>query len=564
MQMICISSHRLRVSCRLLLFLIATALPLLQLAASEDTGAARCSATIFLQEEDLARFEITVPGRGYRAVATAADGSIAKRAALNNAVSLFYFVASVRGGYSVTVTGPDGREPSGCALRDLGTVSAEARVRGSVPRGEGVEIVHLRRALADGAPGAVEAFWRMVEQRGTPLMEPVPAAVTPNRVLCTFVWRGNERTRDVLVNLLPYSRIDKDLYHMEQIGHTGVWFTTVELPARSRLLYQLAVNPPPVAAAMTNTADENESFFATVRLDPFNQRRWPEDPDAPARVVSSVVEMPGAAPFRWLERSPGTPAGRVESRIWKSQALGNERMISVYMPPGGVKPRGVLVLFDGDQYTSTVPVPVILDNLLAAGRIPPLAVLFIGNAPGARPAELPCNPAFAAFVREELLPWFRDAYDAPSDPARTIAGGSSYGGLAAVYAAIQSPDTFGNVISQSGSFWWTPPSDRRKPFQFDPDAAPDYVAAMVLARPRLPVRFYFDAGAAEVAMPGHPGGILDTTRHLRDVLLAKGNQVFYHEFAGGHGALSWRLTFPDALLRITGSWTSERNSRPHD
>lgn len=457
--------------------------------------------------------------------------------------------------------------PGAIALQaeDRATIPVAARAQAVKPRREGVEIAALRRQLAAGAPAAVETFWRMVERRGTPLIEPAPrAAASSNRVLCTFLWRGNRHTRGVLVNLPSYSRIHEELFRMRQIGRTGVWFTSVELPARSRLQYELAVNPPAVAAGMSATAEENESFFATIRPDPFNPRRWPEDPGVPARVVSNVVEMPGAPPLLWLQRNPGAPAGRVESRTWTSPALGNQRTISIYMPPGGNKPTGVLVLFDGEQYTSAVPVPVILDNLLAAGRMPPLAALFIGNAPGARPRELPCNSAFAAFVRGELLPWFHANYPAPRAPSRTIVAGSSYGGLAAVYAALQSPGAFGNVLSQSGSFWWTPPPDPGRPFQFDPDAEPNHLAAMFLARPPLPVRFYLEAGAAEIAVPGHPGGVLETNRHLRDVLLAKGHQVLYHEFAGGHGPLSWRASFPHALLRITDSWNPERNPHPYE
>ncbi len=40
-----------------------------------------------------------------------------------------------------------------------------------------------------------------------------------------------------------------------------------------------------------------------------------------------------------------------------------------------------------------------------------------------------------------------------ADPARTIVGGSSYGGLAAAFAGLRASDIFGNVLLQSGSFW---------------------------------------------------------------------------------------------------------------
>jgi enterochelin esterase family protein len=178
----------------------------------------------------------------------------------------------------------------------------------------------------------------------------------------------------------------------------------------------------------------------------------------------------------------------------------------------------------------------------------------VGNADGARPRELPCNPRFAEFIHAELMPWIRKTYTAPPDPARTIISGASYGGLAAVHTALLFPQTFGNVISQSGSFWWTPPPDPARPFAFDLEREPNYVASLFIARPPLPLRFYLEAGISEISVPGQPRGVLDANRHLRDVLLAKGYETHYREYAGGHGALSWRGTLSDALLRIAGTW----------
>jgi hypothetical protein len=50
---------------------------------------------------------------------------------------------------------------------------------------------------------------------------------------------------------------------------------------------------------------------------------------------------------------------------------------------------------------------------------------------------------------------------------------------------------------------------------------------------------------------------------MRDVLLAKGYEVHYQQFVGGHDYLSWRGTFADGLMdligttnkKIAGSWT---------
>jgi len=47
--------------------------------------------------------------------------------------------------------------------------------------------------------------------------------------------------------------------------------------------------------------------------------------------------------------------------------------------------------------------------------------------------------------------------------------------------------------------------------------------------------------------------ILETTRHLRDVLLAKGYEVHYQQFVGGHDGLGWRGTLADGIIALIGS-----------
>jgi enterochelin esterase family protein len=65
------------------------------------------------------------------------------------------------------------------------------------------------------------------------------------------------------------------------------------------------------------------------------------------------------------------------------------------------------------------------------------------------------------------------------------------------------------------------------------------------------VRFSLEAGQFEVGQ--QEIGILNATRHLRDVLQAKGYNLRYSEFAGGHGYYYWRFTLPESLIAILGS-----------
>jgi len=78
-----------------------------------------------------------------------------------------------------------------------------------------------------------------------------------------------------------------------------------------------------------------------------------------------------------------------------------------------------------------------------------------------------------------------------------------------------------------------------------------WLAKQFIQSPKLPLKFYLDAGVFEASLGGFIG-ILDASRHMRDVLLAKGYEVHYQEFIGGHDYLSWRGTLADGLIALIG------------
>src|SRR5262249_50660633 len=147
-------------------------------------------------------------------------------------------------------------------------------------------------------------------------------------------------------------------------------------------------------------------------------------------------------------------------------------------------------------YTLVVPTPVILDNLLAKNLLPPLVAVVVSNpSQESRNVELPCNASFADFLAKELVPWVRQNYHVTSDPKQTVVAGSSYGGLASSFAAFRHPEVFGNVLSQSGSYWWKP----------DGAAEHEWLIKQFVASPKLPVRFYLDVGLMESGSTGDNG-----------------------------------------------------------
>jgi enterochelin esterase-like enzyme len=147
---------------------------------------------------------------------------------------------------------------------------------------------------------------------------------------------------------------------------------------------------------------------------------------------------------------------------------------------------------------------------------------------------------------------------ASRDPRQTVIGGSSLGGVAATCAALHHPQTFGNVLSESGAY-------HRAPAKTSSDSETDYepywIVKQFITSRKLPLRFYLDAGTEEFN-PAFSGSILVGNQTLRDVLLAKGYEVHFQEFAGGHDYLSWRGTLSDGLLALMGTAAARSGQEP--
>jgi enterochelin esterase family protein len=408
----------------------------------------------------------------------------------------------------------------------------------------------LRREWAAGDPGALGAFWAEVETTGAPLVEPVGGDDT--HVLVTFLWRAAEPMQAVAV-LSSFGGWDAaaPATHLTRLGATDVWYRTFRARADHRASYTFSLNDPPAPTLAPTSWSEH---LARRRPDPRNPRHFtvPPDDEAPAGdfrgygETLSVVELPQAPPGAWITPRPDVPHGLVRLHRLDSAHLGSVRRVWVYTPPGYADdcdpPCGLLLLFDGFEYLHYVCPPTILDNLLAAGRIPLLvAVMF--DSPSAVRAELGCAPHFAEFLVGELLPWLRQHYHVTDDPRQTIVAGASLGGVAAAYAGLRHPETFGNVLAQSGAFWW--------PVGDDPE--PEWLARQFAAQPVRPLRFHLSVGLREIRATANDGpNLLAANRHLRTVLWAKGYSVDYVEYMGGHDWLCWRAMLPDGIMALCG------------
>lgn len=392
-------------------------------------------------------------------------------------------------------------------------------------------------------------FWEYIAQRGTPLIE---SLAHDDSTLLTFLFnaaRVDGNINNVRVMGAPYD----GHVHLTQLNQSSIWYHSIRVPNQSRFSYRIAPNVPQLIER--NSLEQRRAVLASTQADPLNHNPLFAEDDplfGPASTVNLSQEACGYDRY-----NPDIPKGEITTwnhhskRLHLDHSLPNTRTVSIYRPHPSYTTSSdspLLILFDGDAYLTRVPTPTILDNLIAQGEIPPLHAVFINHPlPSMRGKELTPNREFADYIATELMPWLKREHHIAPPAARTIVSGSSFGGLASLYLAFTYPNYFGNVLSQSGSFWWAPHSDLTPSTHNDTH----WFAEEVLSQPKKAVEIYMNAGLFEVKPETH--NILKTNRQLYASLKTRGYTVHYQEFASGHDYFSWRATLALGLITLLGS-----------
>lgn len=196
--------------------------------------------------------------------------------------------------------------------------------------------------------------------------------------------------------------------------------------------------------------------------------------------AEEAVPKPKEYPFGPdSERKEGVPQGTVTKHVWKSTVFPRTiREYFVYAPaqydPKGTEKAAVMVFQDGHAYIDEkgqVRVPVVFDNLIAAGELPVIIGIFLN--PGWFAEELTepqkwkapegvgsnrsveydsLDATYAEFLEKEILPEVGKSYRLTDDPAQRAICGMSSGGICAFTVAWERPDLFRKVLSHIGSF----------------------------------------------------------------------------------------------------------------
>lgn len=217
--------------------------------------------------------------------------------------------------------------------------------------------------------------------------------------------------------------------------------------------------------------------LALVALLATPARAW-QDPDWDKDYVLSATST---------ARGPGVEPGSTRMLVHKSSGVfpGTVRRVWIHLPAESILKKvgdeglAVIVFQDGHAYVDEegqFRAPIVLDNLVHAGKIPPLAAIFVdpghegSDLPGEKPGWNPAannrsleydtlSPEYARFLEESILPLAESderlkaaGVRLTTDPAMRAICGISSGGICAFTVAFERPDLFRKVLSHVGSF----------------------------------------------------------------------------------------------------------------
>ena len=266
-----------------------------------------------------------------------------------------------------------------------------------------------------------------------------------------------------------------------------------------------------------------------------------------------------------------TATGDLQVHALRSTVFANERRIRVLLPEGYDAAANqdrrypVLYLLDGqnlfDACLSEVShhewsVDETVRRLVSEKKIPPLIVVGIDHAGKDRAREYlpykdftgnpdmdePAGKQFPDFMVREVMPLVDGRYRTLKGPSNTGIGGSSYGGVASLYALLARPDAFGYGLIESPTLWVGMG-------QLVRDTDPLVV---------IPQKVFFGFGGKEASESAFNEKMVGLIRRVEANFRAAGYDDTHFRFVVDPQALhteaAWEKRLPGALTFLFGDW----------
>jgi enterochelin esterase-like enzyme len=372
----------------------------------------------------------------------------------------------------------------------------------------------------------LEKVWLSAKKDGLPLIEMDP--LDEDYCFLTFLFRENAPSKTIAFEVFGIYEDncfgDMKLRHLKE---TDLYHRSYKVPNDLCFAYRFIVEN-------TLGGDKNKV------TDQYNSERVPK-----GEIKSfsySVCDLRKDEPD-WNAKKYHHLNSTIDTIKYTDKVVNKERNIYIYLPPDYNKTRKeaypVIYLFDAFIYLNRVEVPNILDNLITEGKIEPMIAVFYGTYRNTRGITLPLNAKFKDDFVFDFLPLIRNKYNVSLTADGNIIGGMSYGGLAAAFIAFYHPETFGKVLSQSGSFW----RGLELTDGYGHWIRQDWLIDKYLSVDRKNIKLYLDWGLQE-------NYVLGSNKRMVKALNTKGYDFKLTEFNGWHDWSNSRKTFADGLLYL--------------
>jgi enterochelin esterase-like enzyme len=267
-----------------------------------------------------------------------------------------------------------------------------------------------------------------------------------------------------------------------------------------------AASPPPVSAYKADntpaSAAELADLATLLQLPPWT----------PGAGDGDYLIAPPYAAAPEMTANPNVPKGTVYTFTMNSTdskfypgisktipgTVPYKRTVSVYVPSQYVPGTPAPLIVSQDALGMHQRLPTILDNLIAAHRVPVLVAVMIpsggGDAQGSeRGLEYDTvSGNYAEFIETEVLPRISRDYHITfsKDPDARLTMGGSSGGAAAFTMAWFHPELYHRVLTYSGTYV----DQEWPPNPASPRGAWEYHATFIPQSPAKPLRIWMEAG----------------------------------------------------------------------
>lgn len=256
----------------------------------------------------------------------------------------------------------------------------------------------------------------------------------------------------------------------------------------------------------------------------------------------------------------GVPKGVVTKHVLPPGKYypGTPHNYAIYVPAqykgDSSKPAPFMIFLDGSgPLGNQQRVPVVLDNLIAHGDIPPMIGIFID--PGVLPAVSEdvqnryerifeydsLSGRFAEFLEQELIAEVAKKCNLSKDPNDHAIAGVSTGAVGAFVAAWNRPDLFRRVLSFIGTFVHMKGADS--------------LPAMIRRTEPKPIRVYLEAGRNDHIFPGQPyGNFFAGSWPINNQLMYEALQFAGYDVTLNFGENAHNMTHGSAIMPEALRW----------